>query len=93
MLKAAVDDGSTERVTWAITAAARRLPMSTTCLFDALYGVVKAHTSELPDRYRSLVAPAASVGESNPPLMKIPTRFVRRRSPTAASSNTPNLSM
>jgi hypothetical protein len=35
-LKAAVDDGPTERVAWAVTAAARRLPMSTTCLFEAL---------------------------------------------------------
>ena len=35
-LKAAVDDGPTERVTWAIAAAARRLPMGTTCLFEAL---------------------------------------------------------
>jgi hypothetical protein len=34
--RAVVDDGSTGRVSWAVTAAAKGLPLSTTCLFEAL---------------------------------------------------------
>jgi len=34
--KTAVVDGSTARADWAVRAAARRLPLKTTCLFEAL---------------------------------------------------------
>jgi hypothetical protein len=34
--KPAVDDRSMERVVWAVTAVAQRLPLATTCLFEAL---------------------------------------------------------